>query len=62
MIETCENQFGFMLDRSTMEAIFSLMQLIYIIFIDVDKAYDRISRDVIWWFINKRSNECENYQ
>jgi hypothetical protein len=52
-----ENQFGFMPGRSTMEAIFLIMQLmercreqkkdIYIIFIDLEKAYDKVLMNVM---------------
>ena len=53
-----ETQFGFMEGKSAMEAIFSLRQLmknywakrksLYIVFIDLEKAYDMVSRDLIW--------------
>jgi hypothetical protein len=54
-----ENQFGFMSGRSTMEAILLVRQLMeicreqkkdmYMIFIDLEKAYDKVSRNVMWW-------------
>jgi hypothetical protein len=58
-----ENQFGFMPGRSTMEAIFLIRQLmercmeqkkgLHIVFIDLDKAYDKVSRNVMWWALQK---------
>jgi hypothetical protein len=53
-----ENQFGFMPGRSTMEAIFLIRQLMercreqkkdmHMIFIDLGKTYDKVSRNVMW--------------
>jgi hypothetical protein len=53
-----ENQFEFMPGRSTMEAIFLIRQLIErcreqkkdlnMIFIDLEKAYNKVSRNVMW--------------
>jgi hypothetical protein len=49
-----ENQFGFMLGRSTLEVIFLIRQLMdrcreqekdmHMIFIDLEKAYDKVAR------------------
>jgi hypothetical protein len=58
-----ENQFGFMLGRSTMETIFLIRQLMkrcreqkkdmHVIFIDLEKVYDKVPRNVIWWALQK---------
>jgi hypothetical protein len=52
-----------MAERSTMEAIFLIRQLmercrkkkkdIHIIFIDLKKAYDKVHRNVKWWALQK---------
>jgi hypothetical protein len=54
-----ENQFGFMPGRLTMEAIFLIRQLmercseqkkdLHMIFIDLEKVYDKVHRNVMWW-------------
>ena len=52
---TFERQFGFMLGRSTMEAIYLLKGImeknrrrdLHMVFINLEKAYHQVSRDVL---------------
>ena len=56
-------QFGFMPGRGTTDAIFILRQLqekylsrnknLYFAFVDLEKAFDRVPRDVVWWAMRK---------
>ena len=58
-----EMQFGFMPGCSTTDAIFILRQLqekylarkrnLYFAFVDLEKAFDRVPRDVVWWALRK---------
>jgi hypothetical protein len=58
-----KNQFGFMPGRSTMELIFLIRQLMegyreqkkdmHMIFIDLKKAYDKVTRNVMWGALQK---------
>ena len=55
------NQFGFMPGRSTMEAIFLIREVmerymekyLHMVFIDLEKFYEKIPRNVMWWALDK---------
>jgi Reverse transcriptase (RNA-dependent DNA polymerase) len=58
-----KNQFGFIPGRSIMETTFLIMQLmekyrkqkdIHMIFIDLEKTYDKVLRNIMWWTPEKK--------
>ena len=59
MVDVNKLQFGFMPGRGTTDAIFIARQLqekyraakkpLYFAFVDLEKAFDRVPREVLWW-------------
>ena len=63
LVSMDNSQFGFVPGRSTTDAIFVVRQLqgkylaankrLYMAFVDLEKAFDRVLRKVIWWALRK---------
>jgi hypothetical protein len=63
-IQVTDNQFGFMLGRSTMEAVYLLTRVwsdigwikneLHLVFIALEKTYDRVSREILWKALEKK--------
>ncbi|KAK3526744.1 hypothetical protein QTP70_032114, partial [Hemibagrus guttatus] len=71
VVEICEQQYGFMPRKSTIDAIFASLRILmekyrdgqrelHCVFVDLEKVYDRVLREELWYCMRK-SGVAEKY-
>ena len=70
-VEISKQQYGFMPGKGTTNAMFALRMLmekymegqrqLYCVFMDLEKAYDRVLWEELWWYCMRKSGIVEKY-